>query len=138
MNIKELIEAEIVKSLTDKDREIIAYYWKKFMETYDLCDWNDYVFFADTKMMEMEDDEYDNEEALNNECRECLTYTIVDTINNVSGEIDTIEQIYEDIAYVFKDWYSKNYSVVEDFKEFVFSEIDKDVEFENTIAEYNS
>jgi hypothetical protein len=138
MKIRELIEAEIVEPLTDEDREIIVYYWLKFMESYDLYNWNHYQFFADTKMMEMEDDEYDNEEALNNECREHLTYTIVDTINNASGEIDTIEQIYDDIAYVFNDWYTKDYSVVEDFKEFVFSEIDKDVEFENTAMKYNA
>ena len=138
MNIRELIEAEVIEPLTDEDRKIIAYYWKKFMETYSLYSWNDYAYFADSKMMEMEDDEYDNEEALNNECKEYLTYTMVDTINNASGEIDTIEQIYEDIAYVFKDWYTKDYSVVEDFKEFVFSELDKDIEFENTVAEYNA
>lgn len=138
MDIRELIEAEIVNPLTNEDREIIVYYWKKFMETYGLWNWNDYAFFADTKMMEMKDDEYEDEEALNNECKEYLTYTIVDTINNANGEIDTIEQIYEDIAYVFKDWYSKNYSVVEDFKEYVFSELDKDIEFENTVIEYNA
>lgn len=138
MEIKELIEAEIVEPLTDEDREIIAEYWAKFMESYDLYDWNHYQFFADTKMMEMEDGEYDDEEALNNECRDHLTCTILDTINNANGEIDTIEQIYDDIAYVFNDWYTKDYSVVEDFKEFVFSEIDKDVEFENKAVEYNA
>ena len=108
------------------------------METYELYDWDHYQFFADSKMMEMEDDEYDDEEALNNECRNCLTATIFDTINNWNNEVDTIEQIYDDIAYVFNDWYTKDYSVVSDFKEFVFSELDKDIEFENTAIEYNA
>jgi hypothetical protein len=132
MNIKELIEAEIVEPLTDEDRKIIAYYWTKFMESYDLYDWGHYQFFFERLDGDYEDKDYSDE------CREYLTYTIVDTINNASGEIDTIEQIYDDIAYVFNDWYTKDYSVVEDFKEFVFSEIDKDIEFENTVAEYNA
>ena len=138
MNIRDLIEAEVIEQLTDEDRKIIADYWKKFMKTYDLYDWGHYQFFADTKMMKMEDDEYDDEETLNNECRNQLTSAVLDTINNYNGEIDTIEQIYDDIAYVFNDWYTKDYSVVEDFKEFVFSELDKDIEFENTVAEYNA
>ena len=138
MNIKALIEAEVVEQLTDEDRKIIIDYWVKFMETYELNDWDDYPFFYEMKAVEMEDDEYDDEEALNNECRDHLMWTIVDTINNCSGEIDTIEQIYDDIAYVFHGWYRKDYSVVEDFKEFVFSELDKDIEFENTVAEYNA
>ena len=35
-------------------------------------------------------------------------------------------------------YYSKDYSVVEDFKEFVFSELDKNIEFEDIVAEYNA
>lgn len=132
MNIRELIEAEIVKPLTDKDREIIAEYWLKFMESYDLYDWDNYQFFFESLDRDYEDKDYSDE------CREYLTYTIVDTINNVSGEIDTIEQIYDDIAYVFSGWYTKDYSVVEDFKEFVLSEIDKDIEFDNKAMEYNA
>lgn len=138
MNIKELIEAEVIEPLSVEDRKIIADYWMKFMEAYSLHNWNEYQFFADSKMMEMEDDEYNDEKALNDECKKHLTYSILDTINNASGEIDTIEQIYDDIAYVFNDWYTKDYSVVEDFKEFVLSELDKDIEFESTVAEYNT
>lgn len=132
MEIRDLIEAEIVEPLTDEDREIIAYYWLKFMESYDLYDWGHYQFFFESL-----DGEYEDDKDYSDECREHLTYVILDTINNATGEIDTIEQIYDDIAYVFNDWYRKDYSVVEDFKEFVFSEIDKDVEFENTVMEYN-
>ena len=139
MDIRELIEAEIVRPPTYEDREIIAYYWKKFMETYDLHSWNNYQFFYESEEAEKVEIGYDEDEdeVLNNECRKYLTYTILDTISGVGIEIDTIEQIYEDIAYVFNNWYNRNYSVVEDFKEFVFSEIDKDIEFENTLAEYN-
>ena len=139
MDIRELIEAEIVRPPTYEDREIIAYYWKKFMETYGLHSWNNYQFFYESEEAEKVEIGYDEDEdeVLNNECRKYLTYTILDTISGVGIEIDTIEQIYEDIAYVFNNWYNRNYSVVEDFKEFVFSEIDKDIEFENTLAEYN-
>lgn len=130
-HIGDIITAKTVEPLTNEDREIIAYYWKKFMKTYNLLGWECFDFFWSNF-----DKEYDDGEDYNVKCKEFMTHVILDTINNLSGTIDTIRHIYDRIAFVFEQDYL---NVTEGFIRFVFSEIDKKVaEFENTIAEYNS
>lgn len=133
--IRGLFEKDFYRPLTDEDREIIAYYWKKFMKTYKLLDWKLYDFFWGNF-----EPEYDDGRDYNDQCREFLTCVGLNTINNYSGEIDTMEQIYFNIASIFNEMYYWYYcEEIEDFKRFILSEIDKKtVEFENILSEYNS
>ena len=117
--------------LTNEEREVIAYYWKEFMKTYKFldCKWYD-LFWSNF------DQEYDDGRDFNDQCREFMTSVILDVINNRSGMIDTIWQIYYNINFVFEQ---DNKFVAEDFVQFVLSESIKKVEeFENNVAEYNS
>ena len=130
-HIRDLLTTKTVEPLTNEDREVIAYYWKRFMKTYKFLDWKWCDFFWSNF-----DQEYDDGEDYNVKCNEFMTRVILDTINNCSGRIDTMVHIYDKIAFVFEQ---DCLTITEDFIRFVFSEIDKKaIEFENTIAEYNS